>query len=100
MKPYQKAIIVLTLILLGLEYIPRAYKWIQGDPPVRAGQVWVTKVRVMHFLSQIVHEERIDTYVKRVVRVDEDNNVIFIENDKDTVSEPIKTFLFDSVLQN
>ena len=77
MKPYQKAIIVIIVILAMINYLPPIIEFLKGEPKVKVGQVWQTNTKTLYFMDNVETGEMISMSFKKVIKVDSKKDSVY-----------------------
>lgn len=93
MRPYQKLALAFIIVLAGIKYVPMAYNALKGKPPVRAGQIWQIRTRVIPFKNNIAQQDVLVTSIFLIVSVNDDDVRAFAHGD--TIDMKVKDFTFE-----
>jgi hypothetical protein len=77
MKPYQKVIVVVIVILGMINYLPPIMEYFKREPKVKVGQVWQTNTKTLYFMNNAESGEMISMSFKKVIKVNSDNDSVY-----------------------
>ena len=104
MKPYQKAIIGIIIILALINYVPLLLTYTKHNSKVKPNQVWVTYTKILYFMNNSETGNLTISSYKKVIKVDlEKDSVYYYCSKSDDFSEcstiysdDIDSFTFNS----
>jgi hypothetical protein len=92
MRPYQKLALAFIILLAGIKYVPIVYNAIKRKSPVRAGQIWQIRTRVIPFKDNIAQQDVLVTSIFLIVSVDGNDVRAFAHGD--TIDMKTSDFTF------
>ena len=104
MKPYQKAIVAIIVILALINYLPPVINFIKGNSRVKVGPVWQTSTKTLYFMNNTQTGEMFSMSYKKVIKVDTEKDSVYyycsksddFSNCVEVYGDNIKGFTFSS----